>query len=280
MKIIVPGGSGYLGSHVRAFFNADDFSRRSNLDVLNPLDARILADYDVVIHMAAYLDKSDAAAESTFQTNAQGTANVIRHMGPGSVLIYASTRDVYGSHADDWDEVPETCSTEYEHQSPLEWSKLIGERYVEYYANSRSIRSCIFRMSTVYARPSDHNEPGFVNHYVESVKRAWPLRLPGLGEPVRDLLHVDDFSRACKAFIDSSQVHALYNIGGGRANSASLRGIVETVGRTIEKQPVIDDADPLPMPQPRNYISDLTRITRELAWKPQIDNEEGLKSLL
>ena len=128
MKIIVTGGSGYLGTHVRTFFKADDFSRRSNLDVLNPLDARILADYDVVIHMAAYLDKSDAAAESTFQPNAQGTANVVRHMSPGSALIYASTRDVYGAHADDWDEVPETCSTEYEHQSPLEWSKLPERR--------------------------------------------------------------------------------------------------------------------------------------------------------
>ncbi|MDX6709113.1 MAG: hypothetical protein QOH96_129, partial [Blastocatellia bacterium] len=83
-----------------------------------------------------------------------------------------------------------------------------------------------------------------------------------------------------KAFIDSSQIHGLYNIGGGRANSASLRDIVETVGRTIEKQPIIDDSDPLPMPKPRSYISDLTRITRELAWKPQIDNKEGLKRLL
>src|SRR5437667_9193873 len=152
MKIIVTGGSGYLGTHVRGFFNADDFSRRSHLDVLNPLDARVLADYDIVIHMAAYLDKTESGAESCFQTNAEGTSNVIRHMSPGSVMIYASTKDVYGAHADDWDETPESCSTEYDRQSPLEWSKLIGERYVEYYATARNIRSCIFRMSTVYAR--------------------------------------------------------------------------------------------------------------------------------
>ena len=32
MKILVTGGSGYLGTHVCRFFNADDFSRRTGHD--------------------------------------------------------------------------------------------------------------------------------------------------------------------------------------------------------------------------------------------------------
>ena len=56
MKILVTGGSGYLGTHVRRFFSADDFSRRSNLDILNTYDVDRVADYDVVIHLAAHLD--------------------------------------------------------------------------------------------------------------------------------------------------------------------------------------------------------------------------------
>src|ERR671925_581853 len=110
MKILVTGGSGYLGTHVRRFFQADDFSRRSFRDVLNPYDAETVADYDVVIHLAAHMDKSREAAE--------------------------------------------TC---------------------------------------------------FVTHYVESVKRGWPIRLPLEGKPVRDILHEDGFARACRAFIDSSR---------------------------------------------------------------------------
>ena len=55
--------------------------------------------------------------------------------------------------------------------------------------------------------PSEGNQNGFVTHYVESVKRGWPIRLPLEGKPVRDILHVDDFSRACQAFIDSSVAH-------------------------------------------------------------------------
>jgi nucleoside-diphosphate-sugar epimerase len=280
MKILVTGGSGYLGLHVRRFFNADDFSRRSHLDVLNTHDAALAANYDVVIHLAAHLDKNPLAAESCFRTNAEGTANLLRQMQPNSVFIYASTKDVYGSWADSFAEVSETCPTAYCGQSALEWSKLMGERYVDYYAGARNIRACIFRLSTVYARPSEDNEPGFVTHYVESVKRGLPIRLPLDGKPVRDILHVDDFSRACRAFIDSSLPHGLYNLGGGRANARTLGEIVETVGRMIELQPVIDIEARLPAPVPLNYVSDLSRIESELGWQPEIGIEEGLRSLL
>ena len=280
MKIIVTGGSGYLGTYVRRFFDADDFSRRSHLDVLNPSDAALIADYDVVIHLAAHLDKSPEAAESCFETNVLGTSNILRHVRPNSVFIYASTKDVYGRFADSYAEVPETCRTDYCGQSALEWSKLIGERYVDYYAAAKNLRACVFRLSTVYARHTDGNEPGFVSHYVESVKRGLALRLPLGGKPLRDLLYVDDFSRACAAFIDSGLTRGLYNLGGGSNNAATLREIVQMVGRMIEREPVIDENAQPPAPVPVNYVSDLTLIRKELSWEPEMDIEEGLRSLL
>lgn len=280
MKILVTGGSGYLGTHVRRFFNADDFSRRSGRDILASEDLKLVADYDAVIHLAAYLDKNPSAAELSFRTNAEGAANVVNQLRPGAVFIYASTKDVYGAHAGSYDEVPETCATDYCGQTALEWSKLIGERYVEYYAGQQNIRACIFRMSTVYARPSDGNENGFVTHYVESVKRGWPIHVPLGGNPVRDILHVDDLSRACQAFVESSQGYGLYNLGGGKENSASLREIISTIGRLIQLEPIILDDDSLPHPVPVNYVSDLTRVRRQLDWRPEIGIEEGLRSLL
>jgi nucleoside-diphosphate-sugar epimerase len=281
MKILVTGGSGYLGIHVRRFFAADDFSRRMGLDILDPYDASRVADYDAVIHLAARLDKSPEAAADCFRTNAEGTAHLLMHMREGAAFIYASTKDVYGSHADGYAEVPESCATDYCGQSPLEWSKLMGERYVEYYAAARNLRACIFRLSAVYARPSEGNEPNFVTHYVEAVKRGWPLRLPAGGRPLRDLLHVEDFSRACRAFIDSDLTRGLYNLGGGREQATTLRGIAETVGRLIQLEPVIeDDAPSTPAPVPFNYVSDLTRVRSELGWQPLIGIEEGLRSLL
>jgi CDP-paratose 2-epimerase len=280
LKLLVTGGSGYLGTHVRRFFDAEDLSRRSHLDILNPPDAARVGDYEVVIHLAAHLSKDPADAENTFRTNVEGSVNLLREMAPNSVFIFASTKDVYGSHADDYAEVPETCKTDYDGQSAMEWSKLIAERHVDYYSAQRGFRACIFRLSTVYARPSEGNQNGFVTHYVESIKRGWPIRLPLEGRPVRDIMHVDDFSRACRAFIDSSVTRGLYNLGGGRENAASLRQIIEKVADIIQCQPVIDEANALPAPVPLNYISDLSHVRQELGWQPQIGIEEGLRSLI
>lgn len=279
MRTIVTGGSGYLGTHVRRFFAADDFSRRSNLDILNEFDARRVSDYDVVIHLAAFLDKDPAAADQCFQTNVQGTLNLIRMMEPGSVFIFASTKDVYGNHGHEFAEVPETCATDFSGQSALEWSKLIAERYVEYYASQRRVRTCIFRMSSVYARPTTGNANGFVTHYVESIKHGQPIRLPAV-DPIRDILYVDDFSRACQSFIDSSRQFGLYNLGGGRSNATSLREIIKKVGKMIELEPrIVADAN-MPVPVPLNYVSDLRRIRNEIGWKPEIGIDEGLRNLL
>jgi nucleoside-diphosphate-sugar epimerase len=280
MKIIVTGGSGYLGTHVRNFFEADDFSRRSYLDVVNPSDAKIVSEYDVVIHLAAFLDKDPANAYISFQTNADGTANILRNMKPNSVFIYASTKDVYGANAENYAEVPEACHTSYCGQSALEWSKLIGERYVDYYAAERDIRACIFRLSTVYAPATEGNESGFVSYYVDAVRNGSTLSLPGGGKPVRDLLHVNDFSAACKAFIDSEVRFGLYNLGGGSANAVSLVELVQLIGSLTGIEPILDSGNQTMAPVPFHYVSDLSRVTNELGWAPRIDNTEGIKGLL
>ena len=279
MKILVTGGSGFLGTHVRNYFNADDFSRRAGYDILNLQDTHIIQDYDVVIHLAAELDKSPESAEGVFLTNVEGTINVLREMQENSIFIFASTKDVYGRFADNYREVSEDCPTKFSGQSALEWSKLIAERYVEYYANTNNFRSCIFRLSTVYAPNSPNNTPNFVTHYADAINMGERISLPANGSPKRDLLAVEDFSRACGAFIESIIRHGLYNLGGGRENAVTMRGLVEKMEEITNLQAVIDEENPAPAPVPMNYVSDLNLVTRELDWKPKINLDEGLKAL-
>ncbi len=279
MKILVTGGSGFLGSHVVRSLNADNFSRRTGKDILNLLDTREVVNYDVVIHLAAHLDKSPDAVEEVFLNNVEGTINLLRSMKEGSVFIFASTKDVYGRFADKYEEVPEGCPTIYSGQSALEWSKLIAEKYVSYYGNTRNFRTCIFRMSTVYAPHSEGNDPNFVTFYANSINYGDPVRLPGEGKPVRDLLHVDDFSSACTAFVDSVVRHGLYNLGGGRSNALSLRDLFQKLQDVSGYQGVIDESNTLPPPVPMNYVSDIGLIATELGWAPSIGLDEGLKTL-
>ena len=279
MNILVTGGSGFLGTHVREYFGADDFSRRSNLDVLNLQDAQTVEDYNVVIHLAAALDKSPEKAEQVFLTNVEGTVNLLRSMPENSVFIFASTKDVYGRFADNYREVPENCPTLYNGQTALEWSKLSAERYVEFYARARNFRSCIFRLSTVYAPTSEGNQPNFVTHYSEAINNGEPLRLPANGAPRRDLLAVEDFAAACDAFIDSVIRHGLYNLGGGARNAVSLKDLVVKMEEISGCQAVIDEENPTHAPVPMNYVSDLTLVRQELDWQPEISLDEGLKKL-
>lgn len=279
MKVLVTGGSGYLGTHVRRFFGADDMSRRGGSDVLNTEDAKVVSDYDVVIHLAAHLDKSSDAADAVFRTNVEGTVNLLREMRADAVFIFASTKDVYGRFADNFSEVDEQCPTLYSGQSPLEWSKLIAERYVEYYAHARKFRSCIFRLSSVYAPLSEGNTPNFVGHYANAINFGERLQVTGDGSARRDLLHVDDFSRACSAFCESIIRHGLYNLGGGAGHALTLREVVAKLEEVSGLQAVIDEENPLPAPVPMNYVSNLNLVSQELGWQPEIKLDDGLKTL-
>ncbi len=279
MKVLVTGGSGFLGTHVRKFFDADDFSRRSGFDLLSLQNVQTAEDYDVVIHLAALLDKSPESDEDVFLQNVEGTLNLLRNIKENAVFIYASSKDVYGRFADNFGKVPETCPTIYAGQSALEWSKLIAEKYVSFYANKNKFRSCIFRMSTIYAPMSSGNTPNFVTHYADCFNTGDAIRLPAGGKPVRDILHVEDFSKACRAFIDSVIRHGLYNIGGGSKNALSLRDLVEKMEEVSGLQTTIDVETPLPNPVPMNYVTDLDLIQQELDWKPEISIEDGLRTL-
>jgi nucleoside-diphosphate-sugar epimerase len=132
-------------------------------------------------------------------------------------------------------------------------------------------------MSAIFARPTEGNENGFVTHYVESIKHRWPIRLPASADPVRDILYVDDLSRACRSFINSKREFGVYNLGGGRLNTVSLRDLIGRVGKMLEIEPIIEEVENIPLPVPLRYVSDLTRLENELNWRPQIGIDDGLR---
>src|SRR4051794_25543150 len=118
MRTLVTGGSGYLGTHVRRFFGADDYSRRSGRDVHDPEQAKLAADYDMVIHLAAHLSKSLEDADYTFRTNVEGTVNLLRNIREDAIFVFVSSKDVYGRFADNHGQVNEECPTLYSGQTP------------------------------------------------------------------------------------------------------------------------------------------------------------------
>lgn len=279
MKILVTGASGYLGSHVRRYFAADDLSRRSGLDICRSEDVEIVRNYDAVIHLGALIDKSSKAIEQIYAVNVGGTINLLRNLRSGQVFIFASTKDVYGKHADRYSEVPEDCSTEFCGQNAYEWSKFIAEKYVQFYAHRAGARAAIFRLSTTYAPPTPGNSGGFVNLFASAVKNNRQLRLKMRGEQRRDLLHVRDLARAFELFIASSIQSEVFNIGGGKQNSTTLIELVRMLGELTGKEPRVELSDE-PVAEQAHYVTDLAKISRLLDWRPEIGIREGLKTII
>ena len=126
---------------------------------------------------------------------------------------------------------------------------------------------------------TEFTTPNFVGHYVDAINKGEPLRLPASGSPRRDLLHVDDFAKACSAFSESIIRHGLYNLGGGRENALTLKELIGRMEAVSGLQAVVDEDNPLPPPVPMNYVTDLSLVTQELDWKPVIGLDDGLKTL-
>ncbi|MEJ2247973.1 MAG: NAD(P)-dependent oxidoreductase, partial [Acidobacteriota bacterium] len=156
-----------------------------------------------MVHLAAHLDKSPKAAERCFAVNAQGTRNVLKSLRSDQVFVFTSTKDVYGNHTLRRRIVNEKCPTSFVGQSAYEWSKLIAEKYVQYYAHRLNLRTIILRLSTTYAPLSEGNRGTFVNFFVAAIRCGTPIRLTAHGLQVRDLLHVDDLADAIKRCLHS-----------------------------------------------------------------------------
>jgi len=102
----------------------------------------------------------------------------------------------------------------------------------------------------------------------------------GDGKQVRDLLYVDDlvdaFGRALR-HIDTISGRA-FNLGGGVANSASLREVLALLGELSSSAPALLFRDWRTSDQ-RYYVSDTDAFQQATQWRPRTSVHEGVAAL-
>ncbi|MBX7219578.1 MAG: NAD(P)-dependent oxidoreductase [Blastocatellia bacterium] len=267
-KVLVTGGQGYLGICLTDFFQAASLSRRGGGDLL----AADVSAYDTIIHCAAVIDKSGGQGTLCQRANLALAARIAGLAQPHQTVIYTSTKDVYGIHAERFQTVPETCPTAYQGQSPYAWSKRLGEDILLAAATQKGFRLGIFRLATVFAPATPDNPGGWVSKFAAQLRKGGELHLRWSGQQVRDILPVGELGRACQAFIASGRQFGLYNVGGGLKNSGTLKEFALMLAEIhrIPSALVQTRPDPVPGDQFR-YISDLTRLRQELDWEPTFD---------
>ena len=114
---------------------------------------------------------------------------------------------------------------------------------------------------------------------VNALSSIGPRGVPGMSSSSPAVFFLDDAIRFSSAFAESIIRHGIYNLGGGAANSLTLRELLTRLEDASGLQAVIGEESSLPAPVPFNYVTDLGLIAQELGWKPEIGLDEGLKTL-
>ena len=260
-----------------------------------------LNDVQAVFHLAAQVAVTTSLDEPCrdFEVNARGTLEVleaVRKYAPRAPVIFTSTNKVYGGLEDiplverslRWEpRLTERDGRGVNEQrgvsccSPYGCSKGAADQYVLDYARTFGLRTVVFRMSCIYGPHQHGNEDqGWVAHFAREVIARRPMVIYGDGKQVRDLLYVDDlvdaFGRALR-HIDTISGRA-FNLGGGVANSASLREVLALLGELSGSAPALLFRDWRTSDQ-RYYVSDTDAFQQATQWRPRTSVHEGVAAL-
>lgn len=255
---------------------------------------------DVVVHLAAQtaVTRSLADPYSDFEVNAVGTLRIleaVRRRSAEALVIFASTNKVYGDLAG----VPlRKDDTRYlfadgrvgidedqplHPQTPYGCSKATADLYVREYVDTYGLRGVVLRQSCVYGT-YDYaiEDQGWLAWLVEGIVLDRPLRVYGDGLQVRDVLWIEDLLDLYERVVErpAAAVGEVFNVGGGATFSISVWTefevlMAEVLGRPLQRPSFL----PWRSKDQRCYITDLSKVTRMLEWKPRVSPERGLATL-
>lgn len=314
MKVLVCGGSGYIGSHTvkelvakyevvvldnltsghisllpdGAIFEQGDIGDKTVLD-------RIFSKYniDAVFHFAA----SSLVGESVknplkyYSNNVSATLMLIQKMIEYGVtkFIFSSTAATYG--------IPDTELITEETAtfpiSPYGKSKLMVENILMDIAKVQKFEYIILR----YFNASGAHISGEIGERHDPETHLIPIILQHLlgesekisifgknydtrdGTCVRDYIHVTDLANAhilaYEGLLSGKVKNKVFNLGNGEGYS--VKEVIETCERISGQSAIIDYAKPRPG-DPAVLVASSELIERELGWKPKYKLEEIVES--
>jgi CDP-paratose 2-epimerase len=260
---------------------------------------------DAVVHTAAQPSHDLAASRpfDDFEINAGGTLNLLesyrraRHNG---IFVHMSTNKVYGDAPNKialrelkrrWDYaderfangIPESMPIDQSIHSLFGVSKIAADIYVQEYGRYHDMYTLCLRGGCLTG--PNHcgvEQHGFLSYLVRSNLERKTYRIFGYkGKQVRDNIHAHDVVRAMRAFIENPRRAAVYNIGGGRANSCSILEAIEIVEQASGIKSECEYIEQSRLGDHLCYISDLSRITNELkGWSLSVSLPEIIEQLV
>jgi len=258
------------------------------------------ADADVVLHLASQVAVTASVRDprTDFEINALGTFNVLEAVRTvaegGPAVFYSSTNKVYGDlehvlvveregrYA--YQDLPHGVSENepLDFHSPYGCSKGAGDQYVRDYARIYNLKTVTFRQSCIYGtRQFGIEDQGWIAWFCVAATMGKAFTIYGNGRQIRDTLWIGDLIDAYLRAWDriDSVSGEVFNLGGGPANTLSLRELVAILEQSFGRPLNPGYSDWRPGDQ-RVFVADIRKAERLLQWSPKVSTQEGIGQLL
>ena len=289
MRVLVTGGSGFIGSHVVDLLLAEGhearvFDMRPCADaprercehvvgdLLDPAVLLAAADgCEAIIHLAAAADVGLVAKDprGSEELNSRGTLNVLEAArSTGARVIYASTIWVYSDvRATEVDEDSELGLPSHLYTA----TKLAGEMYCRSYGELYGVTTTILRFGIPYgprARPA-----AVLPIFVNKALAGEPLTIAGDGLQTRRFVYVEDLADGVVRALCPQAGGRVYNLVGEQ--ETSVRDIAEAVREAVGDVSIVHTEGRAADFAGARICGE--RAAAELGWRPRTSFAEGVK---
>ncbi len=239
---------------------------------------------DLIVHCAAQPshDLAKSRPFDDFDVNAGGTLNLLeatRRHAPEAVFILMSTNKVYGdapnerplvelptrfdyADPDDFEGIDESCRVDRSTHSLFGASKLAADVMTQEYGRYFGMKTGVFRGGCLTGPfHSAVKLHGFLAYMARVAMKGGRYSVIGhKGKQVRDQIHSADVVSAFEAFYRDPRPGAVYNLGGGRGNAASLLELLDRMGQLVGRRVDHEYVDEPRVGDHIVYISDLAKF--------------------